>query len=146
MIESGHHFIEEVTVVGVVVVEDDHELMGLVRQKLADPAVVGHVYLESDAEHLLVPGVTGVDIGNGEGDVGQLGAGDGWPSDGPCSRMLTGQLMTATAIRARYAPARSFRAAAQSPLNDEPCITARVAGCSAASRSIVAGVLGARQL
>ena len=57
-------------------VQHDHELVGVVGKELPDPARMGHVGLEADAEHRFVPTDAGVDIGDGQREVVQAGGCD----------------------------------------------------------------------
>jgi hypothetical protein len=109
VVEPGRGFGEQAAVVGVVPVQNDHELPVVVGKKLAHAALVRYVAAVADAEHVLIPADTGVDIGHGERDVVDAGTGD-------AGHVRTFPLLgEGVVMRSRWLAATARRAAAQSP-------------------------------
>ncbi len=73
VIEPGLRLGERLPLIGVVAVQHEDELPLVIGEELARATRVRFFHPVGEAENPLVPGDAGVEIGDGEGDVMQVG-------------------------------------------------------------------------
>ena len=80
MIEAGPRLCESLGLVGIMVMQHDHQLPGVVREHLACATLMRYLQLVSDVEDLLIPCDAAVEVAHGQRDVMDTRARRTWHS------------------------------------------------------------------